>query len=115
MNFWDCAGESIYHDVRKEFYKDVDGVLFVFDISDRLSFQRLDKWVADMKAYCQPNVKTILVGNKADVSESKITPAEVDEFVKSLSGCEYFETSAKTQDRIKEIFEVLFKKCLDSQ
>jgi GTPase SAR1 family protein len=35
--------------VRNEFYKDTQGAIIVFDVSDRNSFEALDSWILELQ------------------------------------------------------------------
>ena len=41
VNFWDLSGNDAFYEIRNEFYKDTNGVLLVFDVTNRASFQHL--------------------------------------------------------------------------
>jgi DnaJ family protein C protein 27 len=65
------AGEDVYFNIRNEFYQDTDGVLLVFDVQSKQSFQRLEKWLEEMasclnkqKAELFMDAHFILIGNK---------------------------------------------------
>lgn len=44
--------------MRNEFYKDTQGALLVYDVSNRASFEALETWIQEMNHE---------IGNKADV------------------------------------------------
>ncbi len=47
INFFDMAGGTEYYDIRNEFYKDAQGVIFVFDVENKQSFDNLENWVQE--------------------------------------------------------------------
>ena len=68
MSIFDLSGDNIYETVRKEYYKDSQGVLLCFNLADKDSFQNLDKWEKEMHAN-GINLKNAfigLVGSKSD-------------------------------------------------
>jgi GTPase SAR1 family protein len=42
------SGNSLFTDVRNEFYKDAHGILLVFDVAKRSSFEALTKWLTEI-------------------------------------------------------------------
>ncbi|KAK1876310.1 DnaJ like subfamily C member 27 [Dissostichus eleginoides] len=49
VNIFDMAGHPFFYEVRNEFYKDSQGVLLVYDVGLRESFEALDSWLGEMK------------------------------------------------------------------
>lgn len=45
----DCRFSLFFFQVRNEFYKDSQGVLLVYDVGLRESFDALDSWLGEMK------------------------------------------------------------------
>lgn len=71
INFWDIGGDPIYFDVRNEFYKDTQGALLVYDVTNRLTFQNLDTWINEMKVHSTSgDIVVFLVANKIDLVTS---------------------------------------------
>ena len=66
INFFDMSGNEDYKDIRTEFYTDVCGVIMVFDLDNRDSFNSLIHWEDEMKknGIDSNRVKTVLLGNK---------------------------------------------------
>jgi DnaJ family protein C protein 27 len=50
VNIFDMAGHSMFYEVRNEFYKDTQGVLLVYDVTRRSTFEALENWLTEMKA-----------------------------------------------------------------
>ena len=74
VNFWDIAGEPAYFQIRNEFYGDTDGIMMVFDVQSRQSFDHLEQWLSEVatclgqqKSDILMNSSAILVGNKVSL------------------------------------------------
>lgn len=50
VNFFDFSGRPEFLEVRKAFYDNTDGVLLVFDVSRRETFEELEVWLSEAKA-----------------------------------------------------------------
>ena len=104
LQIWDTAGQEKYKSVAKAYYRNAIGALVVFSLANRESFLALENWVEQVRKYCHPKVKMLIVGNKTDLVDQKaVTDAEIQQFVES-HGLQYMESSAKTNKNIREIF-----------
>mmetsp|Transcript_23510 Transcript_23510/g.76618 ORF Transcript_23510/g.76618 Transcript_23510/m.76618 type:complete len:212 (-) Transcript_23510:268-903(-) len=63
-NFWDLAGGPEYFDVRNEFYRDAQGAILVFDVSNRASFEALEGWVQEAYKHGAKDMQVAVCGNK---------------------------------------------------
>ena len=103
---WDTAGQERFQDITKQYYKNANCALLVFDITDKKSFQRVEFWYNQLK----DNSKTqdlyiVLVGNKKDnETQRKVTSEEIKEYSKK-NNIKYFEVSAKDNISINDLFE----------
>ena len=69
VNIWDTAGQEFYHSIVKNYYRDIVGAIFVFDISNVDSFENIKKiWLEEFKKKNQHYIKNLLVGNKSDLT-----------------------------------------------
>ncbi|XP_047967384.1 small GTPase LIP1-like isoform X2 [Salvia hispanica] len=80
VELWDISGHERYTDCRSLFYSQINGVVFVHDLSQRRTKSSLSKWAAEISAtgtFSAPlssggpgglPVPYIVVGNKADIS-----------------------------------------------
>jgi small GTP-binding protein len=114
VNFFDMAGGEQYREIRAEFYRDAQGVLLVFDVTRRPSFEALDSWIVEAEANGLQQPATVLCANKCDGAKRAVTEAEGKKWAGSHS-MRYFETSAKEGDNVKLMFETLFQQAVESR
>ncbi|KAK2166308.1 hypothetical protein LSH36_40g16078 [Paralvinella palmiformis] len=122
VNIFDMAGHPIFYEatvlqnfiythVRNEFYKDTQGAMLVYDVSNRESFEALDTWLAEMKQDIgnpadMDNITFVVCANKTD---KKRVIDEIDGHLWADSkGFQYFETSAQGGHGITDMFQALF-------
>ena len=100
---WDTAGQERYRSVAMSTLKAVTGVILVFDVTLRDSFQNVSKWLEDIKENLN-NPCLVLFANKIDLDKSlwTIKEEEIIEFAKEKN-LTYFKTSAKTESLTKVI------------
>ena len=98
--FFDTGGQEKYKAITRNYLRNVDGVLFVFDISNQKSFEDISFWYNFYKEENE-NVVGLLIGNKYDL-EHKVNKNESEEFAKE-NGLLYMETSAKSDINIKKV------------
>ena len=105
MIIWDPAGQARFRDITRLYYKNTHLVIFVYSITDRKSFNNIKEWSEDIEKYGPSNVYKILVGNKIDLeSKRKVSLEEGEIFSKIYKINMFYETSAKANINIKEIF-----------
>ena len=111
--FYDSGGQEKYMSgLPKSYMRQSDGVLFVFDLSNRKSFEDLNNWY---KLYKNEKEKVIgvLIGNKCD-NPRQVQYDEAKSFANEL-GLEYFETSAKLDKKIKKAIATLLEEIIESK
>lgn len=114
-----------YRTMTKIFYRDVEGVLLVCDLTNRDHFFALDRWLDEIRNnvhfssddHCTVlphHIPIVLVGNKLDqaLDHRVIQPLEGVEFVRHHRLVEYVETSAKTSTNVEKAFTLLLKHIL---
>ena len=107
MQIWDTAGQERFKNITASYYRGGNGVLVVYDITDRESFENLNSWLIEIEKNANKNVYKLLIGNKCDLEEKrKVTSQEGKDFAES-NGMKFLETSAKTSDKVQEAFELL--------
>ena len=99
----ETSGQERYHSIAESYYKRADGIILVFDITNRNSFNTLKNfWLKDVNSH--GNFPKIVVGNKKDLENIRVIKNEDIEKNKEFNEIECFETSAKTKENIETIF-----------
>jgi Ras-related protein Rab-1A len=107
LQIWDTAGQERFKNITASYYRGGNGVLVVYDITDRDSFENLNSWLIEIEKNANKNVYKLLIGNKSDLEDKrKVTYQEGKDFATS-NGMQFIETSAKTDSKVKDAFELL--------
>jgi GTPase SAR1 family protein len=63
------------------FYQRVQGIMLVFDVSDKESFESLTEWLKKIKEHANDDPEIILLGHKIDKeNEIKVSEDEAQAF-----------------------------------
>ena len=106
LQIWDLGGQEHFKWVRHEFYKGTKGIVYVFDLTRKKTFENITKWKGEIEKVVG-DFSSVLVGNKLDLinHENKvIKKQEAENLKKTVGGCAYFETSAKIGTGVEEFF-----------
>jgi small GTP-binding protein len=105
IQIWDTAGMEKYQNITTSYYRSANAGIILFDLSNRDSFNSLDRWINTFYENTNPLNHTclIVIGNKKD-KEDKIEDEEIKQFM-SVRKLEYFETSAKTGEGVIEALD----------
>ncbi len=122
VNFWDLAGAPEFLDIRNEFYRDAQGALLVYDVTNARSFAALDGWLAEAQKNGAPRDMVIVVcANKTDLAtaaaaagQRKVSEAEGRKWA-SGRGFAYFETSANSGANVAAALEHVFREAMNAQ
>ena len=112
---WDTSGQERFRSIALKTLKHIEGIVLVFDVTNKQSFDNLDDWIAVIKKnFLNPIV--ILCGNKTDIDkeEWKVDQEEIERLAK-YENWKYFEISAKTMDGIDDGFTYLVNKIYDNK
>lgn len=71
MQIWDTAGQERFRKLTTGFFKNADGAVVVYSVTDRASFERVQEWTHEVSTMVPEGVSMILVGNKSDLSEER--------------------------------------------
>ena len=113
LQIWDTAGQEKYNSLSKQYFQNSDGILLVFDITNKESFNNIIKWYDDVISYSGHRAKKLLIGNKNDMKDSvKVTNNEIQKFVKQNS-LKFIETSAKENINVEEAFQKIINLIID--
>ena len=111
IQLWDLSGSE--HRIIDKYYKQANGSIIVYDINNRYSFNELKYWIEEIKNNAPNDIKVLLVGNKCDLSERKITKEE-GEKIADVFNINFIETSAKNGYNIHKALDILIKDIFDN-
>jgi len=110
LNIWDTAGQEKFHTLGVIYYRNADGAILVYDITDRNSFDRVQTWIKELHKTVGSDIVTVIVGNKTDLEKHRtVTKEEAEKYAQSV-GAAHFNCSAKFGNGIKDIFSELTRR-----
>ena len=110
LQIWDTIGQDRFRSITKNYYKGAQGIVLIYDITEKDTFKSVKEWVKSIKNEADKKVVVILVGNKIDcIEERKVSKEEGENLAQELS-LPFYECSAKTDTNINEVFTDLVDK-----
>ncbi|CAG2168347.1 unnamed protein product [Oppiella nova] len=119
LSIWDTAGQERFHALGPIYYRDSNGAVLVYDVSDADSLSKVKSWVKELRKIRGNHVVLAIVGNKTDllspqqqhnIADNEII-AEAQKYSQSVNANHYC-TSAKTNKGIDDLFLDLTHKML---
>ena len=111
---WDTAGQERFRNIAKQYYQGADGVLLVFDVCERKSFEQIEYWLKELKESKKlDSLYIVIVGNKIDLENKRVVTREEGEKYAEKNNINYFEVSAKTGEGIEDMFNDITKGTID--
>ena len=104
---WDTAGQERFQALASAYFKGAEGALLVYDITKPGSFRGLDKWIEKLHEHADPNITTLLVGNKCDLKQSREVRTEDAEEFAQKHNMAFLETSALENTNVELAFQKL--------
>lgn len=71
LQIWDTAGQERYMAITNTFYKNAKGIIVVYDISDKNSFNKVNNWMESININANSDTKILLLGNKTDLCHKR--------------------------------------------
>ena len=105
LHLWDTAGQERFKSITKSFFNNTNGIVFVYDITSKVSFDGVKNWIKDAEPYGK--FESILCGNKIDLEKKREVKIDTLKEFGLKKKIDVFETSAKTGVKINEAFEKL--------
>jgi small GTP-binding protein len=112
LAIWDTAGQERFHALAPLFYRDTNGALVVFDLTDSRGTDTVKQWVSELRQARGEQCAVVIVGNKSDLNDQRAKSAADSRKYAEQNTIEYFETSAKTGANVDAAFLALAKKML---
>lgn len=104
LNLLDTAGQERFRTLSNSYYRGAHGVILVYDISNRESFNAMERWFEEAESNAMPGAKIYLVGSKMDKVAARQVKIEEGEELAGRHGCGFCELSAKTREGVRKPF-----------
>merc|ERR1719410_2608234 len=107
LQIWDTAGQERFRTITSAYYRGADGIILVYDITDRESFSHVNDWLNEVNRYVNENTCKLLIGNKCDnVSERQVSTEEGKKKAEEI-GVAFIEASAKDATSVEAAFTMM--------
>ena len=115
VKIWDTAGQEKFKSLTASFFRNTQGIIIVYDVTNAETFDNLKYWIQSIKTNMDSeieNLPIIIIGNKIDVENREVQFYDAESFSKSYN-YPYFETSAKTGENVEKSVLFLVKKIMN--
>jgi small GTP-binding protein len=107
LTVWDSAGQERFRTITQQFYKNCDGIILAYDITDRASFNAIELWIKQVREHVDKNFPLILIGNKNDMNLKRSITIEEGRSLGKTHNVPFFETSAKHNNNVSDVFNTI--------
>ena len=104
IQIWDTAGQERYMAINKNFFHKVQGIIVMYDLTNRDSFENIKSWINLIKQ-ATSNKTVILIANKLDLAKDEriVSESEGEKLAKD-NDIMFFEGSVSTGENVDKIF-----------
>ncbi|GMR37994.1 hypothetical protein PMAYCL1PPCAC_08189, partial [Pristionchus mayeri] len=111
LQLWDTAGQEKFRSITRSYYRNSVGVIIVYDITSRASFEHVPGWLREAEANVggpyPGQCVFLLVGHKADRDGERQVQYEEGEYLAKHHNMKFLETSAVTGENVLETFAMV--------
>jgi small GTP-binding protein len=112
---YDTTGQEKYKSIALNIIKNAQGIILMYDITNKNSFESIPEWIRSIKDAKGDNFPMILLGNKLDKEDIRIVSEKDGKDLAKEYNMEFFETSNKDGTNIQEAGRALVNEILKSQ
>lgn len=105
LQIWDTSGQERFKTITRAYYRGALGVILCYDISNRISFNRIKNWLQVIKQEVDEKSVKILCANKIDCGRQVLYEEGLE--LANENNMKFYELSAKDNININEMFHQL--------
>lgn len=113
LMLWDTAGQEMFSQLTRAYYKGSGGVIFVFSTVDRDSFDEIERWQRKVKEECG-DICSVLVQNKCDLIADAVMSSDEVEALARRMNTKLFRACVKENHLVDEIFDYVSEQYIES-
>ena len=114
VQLWDSAGQEKYRTITKNLFTRVQGIIIVYDITNRSSFENIPKWIKLIKE-TNDKIPYVIAGNKCDLDKLRVVAEDEAQKFSFDNKIDLYETSAKQNINIIECINNFVQKIVNSE
>eukprot|EP00438_Fugacium_kawagutii_P019025 Skav208692 [mRNA] locus=scaffold42:130882:132582:+ [translate_table: standard] len=111
LQIWDsgvtCPQMQLHRTFLSPHYRTADGIILVYDICNRKSFEHVDEWLSEANSCVNQNTCKILIGNKCDCTADRHVSTEEAKKKAEDLGIAFIECSAKDATNVEAAFQLM--------
>jgi Ras-related protein Rab-1A len=112
LQIWDTAGQERFKTVTSAYYRGADGIIIVYDQSEKTTFEHINNWIEDISKYTNDEPIKIVLGNKNDlIDKNEVSDDDILNF-ENKTNIPVVKVSAKNSFQINLAFEKLIEKLM---
>uniref|UniRef100_A0AAR5PS77 Ras-related protein Rab-35 n=1 Tax=Dendroctonus ponderosae TaxID=77166 RepID=A0AAR5PS77_DENPD len=133
LQIWDTAGQERFRTITSTYYRGTHGVVIVYDVTNGETFANVKRWLHEIDQNCEVVNRVlgesssfsswvvlrrscpISVGNKNDTPDRKVVLTEDAQRFADTMNIKLFETSAKDNINVEEMFMSITRLVLRSK
>ena len=105
LNICDTAGQERFRAIAKNIIKSADGIIIMYDISNRISFHNIKDWINSIINNVDiTKIGLVIAGNKMDLNDKRQVDESMRKNFEDKQKIEIIETSAKDNINVNELF-----------
>ncbi|CAD8111906.1 unnamed protein product [Paramecium primaurelia] len=101
IQLWDTAGQERFRTISKNYYRGAHAIFFIYDITNIVSFKRIEQWINDVEQNLPSDKIKVLIGNKCDLNNNRQVCYDDGKKFAAQQGLEFFESSALENHNIE--------------
>lgn len=103
---WDTSGQGRFSTIIRSYSRGAQGILLVYDITNKWSFSGLDRWLREVETHA-PGVPKILLGNRLHLAFNRQVSEKTAESYAHKHNMSFFEVSPLCNFNVRESFTEL--------
>jgi len=104
---WDTAGQERFRAVTSGYYRGAVGAMIVYDITSKVTFKNVTRWLNELREMADPDILIMMVGNKCDLEQQREVPTKEAELFAEANKISFLETSALSGSNVNQAFETI--------
>lgn len=111
LQLWDASGQGRFSTIIRSYSRGAQGVILVYDITNRWSFDGLNRWLVEVEEHA-PGVPKILIGNRLHLAFKRQVNENAADSYAQKHNMAFFEVSPLCDYNIRESFAELSRMAL---